>query len=321
MSKSDDALIGATGLLGSALRNQRHFSATARSTTIAALAGQAFDTMFIAAAKGSMFEANKAPARDADHIASLISSLAKIGADRAVLISTVAVLESFDGGFDEDTARFRDDLAYGRNRRTLEISVAKLFPQTLIVRLPALFGVPLKKNFVFDLMNPVPTMLTSGRRDALQAALPDAQAKRLDTLYSHARNLDMWVLDRDALDADPDKPALETAVIEAGFEAARFVHRDSTFQYYDLRNLSADIDCALRGGVEVLHLAPEPIAASEVHQRLTGRPMPETEAKLHKEDMQTSHAELFGRTGRYIADGDDVLDTLSAWVTANGGCR
>lgn len=321
MTVMQNALVGATGFIGGVLMEQRGFQATARSTTMRALERSEFDTVFIAAARGSMFEANKFPDRDAAHIDELVDSLSRIKARRAVLISTIAVLERFDGAFDEPAARFREDLAYGRNRRVLETSIAATFPRALIVRLPALFGAPLRKNFIFDLMNPVPSMLAEARRESLSGSLPAPLASFAEELYSYADGLGMWTLDRARLDADPRRIDLERAVIDAGAEAARFVHPDSTFQYYDLRNLSADIDKALAADLEVIHLAPAPLAAASVHERVTGRPMPASGAGVHHEDMRTAHAALFGGVGPYMAEAGAVLDDLASWVASQGGAR
>ena len=49
--------------------------------------------------------------------------------------------------------------AYGRNRLQLERWVREDYPNALIVRLPALYGIGLKKNFLFDLHTITPAML------------------------------------------------------------------------------------------------------------------------------------------------------------------
>lgn len=309
------ALIGSTGLIGSLLDKSHAFTATARSTTVKQLMGKRFDTVFIAAAKGSMLEANKFPDRDAAHISDLIESLSQIRAEQAVLISTIAVLESFDGGFDETTGRFCEDVPYGRHRRELEVAISKLYPRTLIVRLPALFGADIKKNFVFDLMNPVPSMLTAERYKALCLALPSRTKECLQDLYQWSDHTEMWILNRMLLNQKPERRSLEGAVIDAGFEAARFVNPESTFQYYDLRQLSQDIEMAIDAGCDVIHLATAPVGAAKIHERLTGRSMPTTGAKQHTEDMRTIHAAHFGATGPYLRSAEEVLGNLEEWFT------
>ena len=153
------ALIGHTGFVGQTLAAQRAFSANFNSSNIQTIDGQAFDLAVCAAAPGSMFEANRQPERDRLAIDGLMARLGAMRARRFVLISTIAVLERFDGGATEDTAAFQTGLAYGVNRRRLEAFCADQFENCLIVRLPALFGPGLRKNFLFDLQNPAPSML------------------------------------------------------------------------------------------------------------------------------------------------------------------
>lgn len=301
-----DALIGHTGFVGQTLLRQRKFSAGFNSANIAASAGQSFDRAVCAAAPGSMFEANRFPDRDAAGIEALCQSLSKIRAKRFVLISTIAVLAQFDGADDETTQSFQTQLAYGQNRRRLEKFCAEHFQNCLILRLPALFGAGLKKNFLFDLMNPVPSMLPLPRFDSFVAALGPkaAEAYRLDEA------LGMMVLDREALQASGNRSALEADVTAAGFSAVGFTNPASQFQFYQMSRLWADMQAGLAANLPVLHLAPEPVAAADVHQALLGRKMPETAARIHREDMRTAHAALWSRSGPYIADAAEVMAAL-----------
>lgn len=304
------ALIGHTGFVGQTLRRQHGFAAGFNSANIAQAAGQVFDLAVCAAAPGSMFEANRFPEKDAQGIDRLCASLAKITAKRFVLISTIAVLARFDGGADETTHAFQTDLAYGRNRRRLESFCAEHFPNCLILRLPALFGAGLKKNFLFDLRNPVPSMLPQARFDDFARALGDGVAG----FYHQDEALGMMVLDREGLQASPRREAIAAAVTEAGFSALGFTNPDSRFQFYDMSRLWDDLQRGLRAGVPVLHLAPEALRAGDVHFQVTGRAMPPTAARLHVEDMQTGHAELWGRQGRYICDAAQVMAAVQEFA-------
>ncbi len=306
-------LIGHTGFVGGALLRQTGFDACYNSASIAAIAGERFGTLVCAAAPGSMVEANRAPERDAAAIEGLIARLGTVEAERFVLVSSIAVLADFAGGDDEGTEAFRQELAYGRHRRRLEAFVEERFPSHLIVRLPALFGAGLRKNFLFDLLNPVPSLLAEAKPDAVAEALGGGLGAWLRALYTPDAATGLLKLDRAALDADPRRPALEAALEAMGATATQFHHRETTYQYYAVDRLWQDIGIALEAGLTHLHVAPEPLTASAIHQRLTGRPMPETPARLHREDMRTRHAALWGAQGPYQFDAAATLESLAAF--------
>ena len=311
---TQDALIGHTGFVGGILARQHGFAAYFNSTNISDIAGLSFDTVVCAAAPGSMLTANRDPDSDRATIDALITQLDGVQTRRFVLISSIAVLADFSAGDTEETQSFRQDLAYGRHRRALEAFCEERFDDCLVVRLPALFGPRLRKNFVFDLMNPVPTMLPTAKlRTLLEELQADLRAE-LAPLYAPDPATGMLKLNRAALDASPQRPALDEAVCAAGKSATQFHNPDNTYQYYDMAQLWSDIGIATQARLRHLHLAVAPLRAADIHARLTGVPMPETGAKLHREDMRTRHATLWGREGPYLEDADTVLDKLGAFV-------
>ena len=312
-------LIGHTGFVGGALLRQTRFDACFNSGNIGDIDGGVFGTLVCAAAPGSMLEANRAPERDKAAIDGLIARLDTAKAKRFVLISSIAVLADFAGGDDETTAAFQQELAYGRHRRTLEAFVEGRFPGSLIVRLPALFGAGLRKNFLFDLLNPVPAMLTEAKRDAIAAALGDDLAVWLSALYAPDAATGLLKLDRAALNADPRRAVLEGALDAMGATAVQFHHRETTYQYYNTDRLWQDIGIASAAGLTHLHLAPEPLRAADIHLALTGRTMPETAARLHREDMRTAHAGLWGAAGPYQFAAAGTLDALAAFYARQRG--
>lgn len=310
-TKNTNGLIGHTGFVGSALLRQARFAACFNSANIAAIDGQAFGTLVCAAAPGSMLEANRAPDRDAAQIDALIARLATVRAERFVLISSIAVLADFAGGDDEGTGAFQQELAYGRHRRALEAFVERHFASSLIVRLPALFGHGLRKNFLFDLMNPVPSLLTEAKRDALIGGLDPALAAWVEALYAPDAVTGLLKLDRAALNADRRRATLEDAADALGASATQFHHPQTTYQYYPIDRLWQDIGIALEAGLSHLHLVAEPLTAAAIHQRLIGRPMPQTPARLHREDMRTRHAALWGAEGPYQFSAAATLNRLA----------
>lgn len=308
-----DVLIGATGFVGGALSAQHDFAAAFDSRTIGQARGGAFDMVVCAAAPGSMFEANRFPERDRVRIDNLIDHLSTLKAETFVLISTIAVLA--EGGLqaDETADQFETEKAYGRHRRVLEVFCADHFPRCLIVRAPALFGSGLKKNFLFDILNPTPSMLNAARLAELQAALPPGVSRSLPRFYVWEEALDLFVLDRPAFNASGERPACDAAIIEAGMPAAAFTNPASTFQYYGVSELWADIGRGKARGLEVLHLAPTPLQAGAVFTHLTGHAPPASSVPVHHEDMRTLHAGLWDRTGPYISDSPDILAALKAF--------
>ncbi len=310
---TNDAIIGHSGFVGGTLTRQHGFGARFNSKTIDRVAGERFDTVVCAAAPGSMFTANRDPDRDRAAIEALTERLDGVEARRFVLISSIAVLADFAGGDDEGTQAFQTDLAYGRHRRQLEAFCETRFQDCLVVRLPALFGPGLRKNFIFDLMNPVPTMLPEARLEVLLGQMEPDLRDTLAGFYAPDAATGMLKLDRPALDADPKRPALDAAVRGAGMSATQFHHPDTTYQYYDMSRLWADIGIAQQAELRTIHLATAPLKAADIHARLLGSEMPDTGAKLHREDMRTRHAALWDREGPYLEDGAEVLDKLAAF--------
>ncbi len=315
-----DALIGYTGFVGGNLMRQHRFEGLFNSSNLASSASQPFDTVLCAAAPGSMFEANRDPDGDLRKVEALIAALRRIDARRFVLISSVAVLADFTAE-DEGSTRFEETLAYGAHRRLLEAAVADMFADSLIVRLPALYGPGLKKNFLFDMANPMPAFLKADRFDEVRARLGGALAPGFSALYHWNEPLAAFSLDRAALAASPLADALADAVIGTGLSALSFTHRDSHFQFYDVTDLWRDIGKATAQGLEVLHLSPPPIAASAIYTAISGDVMPVTEARIHIEDMGTRHADLWGKSGRYMMNPDDVLAGVAAFAGRSAAPR
>lgn len=146
-----DALIGYTGFVGGNLLKQNKFEHLYNSKNIEEIQNKDFDLVVCAGAPSLKWLANKEPDKDMTNIEKLITNLKKIKTQKFVLISTIDVYASVDG-VEEDTAIKTECLSpYGKNRRMLEEFAVSNF-NTLIVRLPAVFGQGLKKNPLYDLI-------------------------------------------------------------------------------------------------------------------------------------------------------------------------
>ncbi|MDZ4818399.1 MAG: NAD-dependent epimerase/dehydratase family protein, partial [Planctomycetota bacterium] len=147
------ALIGYTGFVGGTLNRQHRFEYGFNSKNIETLAGESFDLLICAGAPAEKWKANKEPEQDQANLARLTTALRRCRAERLVLISTVDVYPD-PRDIDEDSKIDRSKLApYGLNRLELEDFVALHFLKVHTLRLPALFGHGLKKNFIYDLFH------------------------------------------------------------------------------------------------------------------------------------------------------------------------
>lgn len=147
------ALIGFSGFVGGTLLRQHSFDSLYRSTNIADIDGQTFDTVVCAGAPAQKWIANREPEADRQKIEALIEHLKTIRCKTFILISTVDVFANAVGVDENSTVEEQGLHAYGLNRRLLERFVEAHFPQHLIVRLPGLVGPGLRKNVIYDFLN------------------------------------------------------------------------------------------------------------------------------------------------------------------------
>jgi nucleoside-diphosphate-sugar epimerase len=146
-------LIGATGFVGGTLLQQRSFDQQYHSRNIQEIAGRDFELLVCAGAPAEKWKANKEPVADRENLQKLKDALRQCRAEKFVLISTVDVYRE-PRGVDENTVPPRENLQpYGLHRLELEDFAAETFPGACIIRLPALFGQGLKKNFLYDLLH------------------------------------------------------------------------------------------------------------------------------------------------------------------------
>lgn len=147
-----DALIGHSGFVGGNVVAQRRFDALYNSRNIEAIVNGDFELLVCSGAPAAKWIANRDPEADLANLQRLMGCLEKVRARKAVLISTIDVYPR-PVDVDEDTAVSVDGHhAYGKHRFLLERFFLEHF-DTLIVRLPGLYGEGLKKNAIYDLLH------------------------------------------------------------------------------------------------------------------------------------------------------------------------
>jgi hypothetical protein len=308
-------LIGGTGFVGGNLLAQRPFARHYSSTTIPEIAGEEFTTLICAGAPATMWAANADPEEDRANLRRLADRIATARFDRLVLISTIAVLDDLGAGHTESSARYETDKAYGRNRRELEVTLTERHG-AIVLRLPALFGEGLRKNFLFDLINPVPGFLKPDAYEALGRVFSDEERVAAADFYRFDEALRMMRLDRDRLDRTLARALLTAAFRRAAFTARSFTNSRSAFQFYNLTYLARDIERCLEASLDLLHLCSEPIGAGELHQALLGQAFHNDGPPPVREDMRSDHARLWGSETPYLYGRDQVMAELLQFARA-----
>jgi nucleoside-diphosphate-sugar epimerase len=147
------ALVGHTGFVGGNLARQFAFTNTYHSRNIEQIRGKQYRLLVVSGAPAAKWIANREPEQDLANLRRLMDNLAAAEAASVVLISTVDVYPHPRDVDERTSIDPAQQHPYGRHRLMLEQFVQRRFSDTLVLRLPALFGVGLKKNAIYDLLH------------------------------------------------------------------------------------------------------------------------------------------------------------------------
>lgn len=255
-----DLLVGSTGFVGGNLLYSHHFTAGCHSADISEYYGKEPELCVYAGIPAAMFLAASKPEADLEIMKHARENIRKINPIKIVLISTIAVYsKTID--VDESTGMDAGGLAaYGRNRLQLERWIREDRPEALIVRLPALYGRGLKKNFLFDLHNITPSMLGQDKYEELSKK--NSLVRRA---YSLAANGFYQ------LNGAVERQELKAFFQDNDFNALSFTDSRSRYQFYNLERLWDDITHAIKNGIRILNITAEPVTAKEVYDYVMGR--------------------------------------------------
>lgn len=303
---SCDLLVGSTGFVGGNLLAKHTFAAECHSSDITAQYGTRPDLCVYAGVPAAMFLANADPEADLAVMRAARENIRQIAPKRLVLISSSAVLADSRGVYEDSPAQDTEGLpAYGKNRLQLEHWVREDFPDALIVRLPALYGAGIRKNFLFDLHTITPAMLRPEKYSELAAKSP-----LVKSAYTLADN-GFYKLNGTA-----DSAALRAFFAANDFNALAFTDARSRYQFYNLGRLWSDMEAARAADVKLLHLCTPPVSAAEVYTAVTGK------ADWHNElpkppfdyDLRSRHAALLGGSGDYLCTKQQELDDITRFM-------
>ena len=307
-----NVLVGHTGFVGNNLYRYGSFELGVNSGSVREAYGTKPDLCVYAGLRAEKYLANQQPEKDWQMIEQAKENIRMIKPQKLVLISTIDVFKSPLAVY-EDSAIDMDGLQpYGYNRRVLENWVWENYPAALIVRLPGLFGEGIKKNFIYDIINVIPFMLSETKMGELssQEAAIEEYYEIQDNGFWKCRNLN-----------EGEKNALRNILSRVNFSALQFTDSRSEFQFYPLKRLWSDIKIALENKIELLHTATEPISAGEIYKFLYGREfMNETAGVPAKYDYRTRYSGLYKRDGGYIMGKEEVLLEIQNFVKSTKIC-
>ena len=303
----DKTLIGYSGFVGSNLDMQTDFIKKYNSRNINEAFSTQHDLVVYCGVKAEKFLANLEPENDLKHVMQAIENIKKMKFKKLVLISTVDVYKDVDG-VDESTPIDMESLQpYGKNRYLLEKWVMENVSDYYILRLPGLFGINLKKNFIFDMMNIIPSMLKEEKIIELQNICPlniyEFYLKQENGFYK------LKPSDRKC------KSRLKEFFENCGFNALSFTDSRSIFQFYNLEYLWNYIETAIINDIRLLCLATEPISAGELYNFIYDKEFINEFSKTPaRYDLRTLHARLFNGQNGYIADKNRVMGEVREFV-------
>ena len=304
------SLVGFTGFVGSNLAAATNFDGLYNSKNITEAYGTKPDLLIYAGVPAAKYLANKEPEKDLAIIRQAEENIARIAPKKLVLISTIDVFPE-PVGVDENTVPEVSEEAYGRNRLALENWIRNHYPDALIIRLPALFGRNLKKNFIYDIMNPIPFRLN----EKLFADFIGREPQ-LKQYYQPCGNGFLQCID---LTLDEEK-IVKKIFEHLDFSALNFTDSRSRYQFYPLKRLWNDLQLALDHDLRLLHLATEPITASELYKSLTNVSyVNETSNKPASYDYRTMHGEIFGQKGVYILSKKAIITSIHKFINNDKG--
>jgi len=303
------ALVGYTGFVGSNLLKSHEFEGLYNSKNIQDAFGTNPDLLVYSGIRAEKFVANKYPEKDFDIILNAIENIKKINPKKVVIISTIDVYKN-PINVDENTLIDENDLSpYGKNRYALEKWVEENFTDYLILRLPGLFGINIKKNFIYDIINFIPSLLNKQKYEELVL-----RNTKLEDYYS--LNCDGFYKCKDLIETE--KTALKEIFVELNFSALNFTDSRGIFQFYNLGNLWNHINIASQNSIKKLNLATEPISVEELYRYIFNTDFKNeiTDNPPHY-DFKTINFKEFGGNNGYIFSKEKVLKEIKEFVGDN----
>lgn len=300
------SLVGYTGFVGSNIDLKGNIDKKYNSKNIEEAYGTNADILIYSGVRAEKFLANKEPERDLEVVKEAFENIKKINPRKIVLISTIDVYKNpieVDENSDIDTEGLHP---YGLNRYYLEKWVEESFDDYLIVRLPGLYGENIKKNFIYDLINIIPTMLTEEKFNELNSKdnFIEGYYIKQDNGFYKCREIE-----------ENQRKELKGYFNKMGFSALNFTDSRGSFQFYNLEYLWDHIQIALNKGIKKLNIATESVTINEIYKSIYNEDFSnEVANKIPNYNYKTIHCKEFNGINGYIFDKEFVLNDIKRFI-------
>lgn len=311
---NNNCLIGYSGFVGSNILSKSDFSFKYNSKNIRDIRNKEFDLLICSAIPSDMQLANTDSKKDLDNINKLLNVLKTVKSQKAVLISTIAIYPQ-PVEYDENIYSFKSDSNYGENRKLAEYEFSKIFKNCHIIRLPALFGNNLKKNFIFDIINLEPYFFTKDKFESIISIVKD---DILLKYYNYNNDTKRYIFNRDKAIKDKIRNRIKDMLFSIDETALQFTNSDSLFQFYNLNNLYDDILKAVNNNINILNICSEPISAKELMKNIFDKDFNSNRAKLYNYNMKSIHALKWNNHKEYLYDKNNIYSDLKEFFIKNG---
>lgn len=301
-------LVGNTGFVGSNLAKQTQFDSLFNSKNIQDAFGLNPDVLVYSGVRAEKFLANKDPDADFEIVLNAIENIKKINPKKVILISTVDVYSTSINVNENSSIDETKLQPYGKNRLYFEKWVENNFENHLILRLPGLFGINIKKNFIFDLTSIIPSMLNEVKYREL--------------------SINNWIVNNYSLQENGfyklnsltniERKILKQQFLDSGFSALNFTDSRGLFQFYNLKNLWKHVVLAEKNNIKKLNLVTEPIGVSEIYFHYFNSEFKnELDGNPPNYDIKTIHSAIFNNNPNYIETKQLVLQDIIEFIKQN----
>lgn len=297
------ALIGYSGFVGGNINSQHKFDDLYDIFNINDIKGKEYDLLVCAGVKAQKWYANMHEEEDLKDIFELMNLLKEVTIHKFVLISSVDVYDN-PIGVDENSYIDKDkNNAYGRNRYILENYIRDTYQEHLIIRLPALFGKGLKKNFIYDCLTLIPSALNETKWNELKEKANQEEFEIIDSAYSKKDNMYYY--------GNNNREAVLNVLDKYNMTSLMFSDKRDSFQLFPLSMIWKYMSYALDNGIEVLNITSVPVTCLDIYRVLFNKEFDNT---LNREpvsyDMHSIYANDLGGKDGYILDKDTVFKEL-----------